>query len=302
MLLSIIIVSWNTRELLADCLAAVASELAPFAPGATECFVVDNASSDGSAAMVRARFPWVRLLESSENLGFARGNNLALQQAMGEFVLLLNSDTRLHGGSLAGLVEFLARTPNAGAVGPKLLNGDGTLQPSCHPMLTPAREFWRLAFLDRLLPRATYKCERWGNQPHRVDVIKGACLMLRRQALEQVGFLDEEYFMYTEEMDLCRRLALKGWSLWYIPDAVVTHIGEASSKQVAERMYLELYRSKVQFHRKFGGEPEAIRFRRLVGIAYWPRLMVAAAVAPFVPRWRLRARTYWRLLNTLGEM
>ena len=143
--------------------------------------------------------------------------------------------------------------PWGAGCGPRLLNGDGSLQPSCHPMLTPGREFWRLVFLDRLWHRATYPQAQWGlQQPHRVEVIKGACFLLRREAVDQVGLLDDQYFMYTEEMDLCYRLLQAGWELWWVPQAVVTHFGEASSRQVAQDMYVQLYRSKVQFHRKLG--------------------------------------------------
>ncbi len=121
-------------------------------------------------------------------------------------------------------------------------------------MLTPGREFWHLMFLDNIWPRAAYPMEDWDVQtPRRVEVIKGACFLVRREALDKVGLLDERYHMYTEEVDLCYRLSEEGWQLWYVPAAVVTHFGGASSNQNAIEMYLELYRSKIQFYRKFGG-------------------------------------------------
>jgi GT2 family glycosyltransferase len=164
-------------------------------------------------------------------------------------------------------------------------------------MLTPEREFWRLMFFDRLWRRATYVQERWDwETPHPVEVIKGACF------LEQVGLLDEGYFMYTEEMDLCYRLLQVRWRLWWVPQAVVKHYGEASSKQMAEAMYVQLYRSKVQFHRKFGGPRRADRFKRLIRLAYGPRLAVAALGAPFSPALAARASTYRRLLAELPSM
>jgi GT2 family glycosyltransferase len=242
--------------------------------------------------MVSERFPDVRLFRNDENVGFARANNQALAETRGDLVLLLNSDTEVRTGALATLAEFMAEHPRAGAVGPRLLNGDGSLQLSCHPMLTPEREFWRLSFLDRIAPRATYRMEHWRtDEPRQVEVIKGACLMLRREALDQIGPLDEGYFMYTEEVDLCHRLAQAGWELWWEPRAEVVHYGEASTRQAAERMYLQLYRSKVQFYRKFGGERQAVRYKRLVRIAYWPR----AVLSP-------RKQVYRRLLAELGEM
>ncbi|MEJ5308901.1 MAG: glycosyltransferase family 2 protein [Anaerolineae bacterium] len=310
--LSIVIVNWNTQALLADCLTSIRAGFAqPDSQGRDgvpasllyEVLVVDNASADGSAAMVKAHFPWVHLIENTENVGFARANNQAILQSSGRYVLLLNSDTEVYPGALETLVQFLEASPQAGGCGPKLLNGDGSLQSSCHPMLTPGREFWRLMFLDRIWRWATYDQERWdAATPRQVEVIKGACFLLRRAALEQVGLLDEQYFMYTEEMDLCYRLLRAGWQLWWVPQAVVIHYGEASSKQMAENMYVQLYRSKVQFHRKFGTDRRANRFKRLVALAYWPRWAIAALVARFRPQAATRARTYRRLLAELPTM
>jgi N-acetylglucosaminyl-diphospho-decaprenol L-rhamnosyltransferase len=330
--LSVVIVNWNTRELLAACLESVvrsqhdnragartavgreserpqvgSQESGDFTllpcPVTPEVFVVDNASADDSAAMVRKRFPWVRLIENRENVGFAQGNNQAIQQATGRYVLLLNPDTLVHSGALDALLSFLQTHPRAGAAGARLLNSDGTLQPACHPMLTPGREFWRLSFLDSILPRATYPMTRWDTAtPRRVEVIKGACLLVRRAALDQVGVLDDSYFMYTEEVDLCYRLAEAGWELWYVPAAVVTHFGEASSRQAPEAMYLQLYRSKIQFYRKFGGERRARQAKLLLALAYAPRAAVVGAAALARSDRRTRARTYRRLLAALPSM
>jgi hypothetical protein len=302
--LSIIIVNWNTHELLVQCLQSIAENVRTCERVNVETFVVDNASTDGSAEMVRERFPWVRLIENAENVGFARANNQALREATGRYAVLLNSDAELLPGTLQTLVDFMDAHPEAGACGPLLFNGDGqSLQPSCHPVLTPWREFWRLAFLDRVIPRATYPMERWErSQPREVEVIKGACLVLRREALDQVGVLDEQYFMYTEEMDLCYRLAHDGWKLYWVPQARVIHHGEASSKQVAEEMYLQLYRSKVQFHRKFGGEGRVRWFKFLVALAYLPRWAAAGVGQLIARKWRPRARVYRRMLRELGEM
>jgi hypothetical protein len=272
-------------------------------PTAIETIVVDNGSTDGSPRMVQAQFPWVTLLENRANLGFAQANNLAISQAQGEFLLLLNSDTRLLPGALQALLAFMAAHPPAGACGARLLNDDGSLQPSCQPMLTPEREFWRLSFLDMLLPRATYRMASWPlDQPRQVEIIKGACLLLRRAALDEIGRLDEAYFMYTEEVDLCYRLAQAGWELWWVPQAQVIHYGAASSRQAAEAMYLQLYRSKVQFYRKFGGERRARRFKRLVRLAYWPRLAAATLVTLTTSRLANETRIYRQLLAELANM
>lgn len=298
--LSVIIVNWNTRELLAQCLASIEA-YPPEVP--YEVWVVDNASGDGSAAMVRERFPGVRLIENEENVGFAAANNQAIEESRGKYVLLLNPDTEVQAGALQALLVFAEAHHQAGACGARLCYADGGLQPSCAPMHTPAREFWKLAYLDRIWRLASYPMRRWDPEtPRRVEAIKGACLLLRREALEQVGPLDEQYFMYTEEVDLCYRLAEAGWELWWVPQATVTHYGEESSRQAREGMYLQLYKSKVQFYRKTGGEERAARFKGLVRVAYWPRIAVAAAGGLLWPALAARAGTYRRLLAELPGM
>lgn len=301
--ISIIIVSWNTRDLLAQCLQSLEDNTENPGRFSIEVFVVDNASIDGSPQVVRERFPHIHLIENVQNVGFAQANNQAIPLSTGRYVVLLNSDTEVFPGTLEALGEFMDAHPEAGGCGPVLLNADGTLQPSCHPMLTPEREFWRLMFLDRIWPRATYVQTRWDRStPRQVEVIKGACFMLRREALNQVGLLDNQYFMYTEEMDLCYRLLEAGWTLWWVPEAEVKHYGEASSRQMAEEMYIQLYRSKVQFHRKFGGSRRAGYFKRLLWLAYWPRLLTVGLASILNPRLVDRARVYRRLLVELHTM
>lgn len=301
--LSIVIVNWNTRQMLTGCLDSLEQGIAPLDRSSVETFVVDNASADGSATMVRQHFPWAQVIENAQNIGFAAGNNQAIAQAGGRYVLLLNSDTVVHPGALTELLAFMDADSTAGACGARLLNSDGTLQPSCQPMLTPEREFWCLTFLERVWSRATYPMHTWDNfTPRRVDVIKGACLLLRRSAIDEVGLLDDGYFMYTEEVDLCYRLARAGWTLWYVPVAVVTHFGEASSRQMAETMYVQLHRSKVQFYRKFGGTARARRFKVLLGLAYTPRALFATMRSQMDATWLPRAHTYRRLLVELPAM
>ncbi len=299
--LSVIIINWNTRDYLAQCLRALKKEIQTSRHLSTEVWVVDNASDDGSAGMVREQFSWVQVIENAKNVGFARANNQAIERAHGHYVVLLNSDTAVHLHALQTMVAFMDAHPKASSCGPRLLNADGSLQPSCHPILTPGREFWRLMFLDRLWRKATYDQASWDlSKPRRVEMIKGACLLLRRAALDQVGLLDEQYFMYTEEMDLCYRLLQAGWVLWWLPSAVVTHYGEASSQQMAEEMYIQLYRSKAQFHRKFGGEREVKRFRRLLQLAYAPRWAAVTLGSIAAPALSARAHTYRRLLRELA--
>jgi GT2 family glycosyltransferase len=321
MYLSVIIVNWNTRDLLARCLESLASDRSMAIVGTnratrgemdgvhgpagllSEVIVVDNGSTDGSSDMVREEYPYVHLMEMGENAGFSRANNVGIRKSQGRYVVLLNSDTEVQYGALPALVTFMGAHPRVGACGPRLLNTDGTLQSSCHPMLTPGREFWRLLFLEHVWSRATYQMRNWDvARSRQVEVIKGACLMLRQEALDEVGLLDESYFMYTEEVDLCYRLGQAGWELWWVPQAQVVHLEAQSSRQVAEEMYVELYRSKVRFYRKFGGVQYAARFKRFVQLAYWPRLVSARLAAPFSPSLTSRALTYRRLLAELPGM
>lgn len=299
----IVIVSWNTRELLASCLDSVAAEVASVGSGEIEVIVVDNASLDASLDMVRRKYPWVRTIANSENLGFAVANNQAIEASQGEYVLLLNSDTVVHAGAVQALYEFMEHRPDAGVAGAKLLNEDESLQDSCRPMLTPWREFWRLVYLDRLWPRASYNMAGWdGAAPRQVEVMMGACMMLRRRALDEVGLLDTSYFMYTEEVDLCYRLASAGWKLWYVPLAKVTHYGQASSRQVENEMFVQLYRSKVQFYRKTGGEQLANRFKLILRAVYYPRLAFARLLTPFSGSASGQAARFSSLLGDLASM
>jgi GT2 family glycosyltransferase len=314
--LSILIVNWNTCDLVVQCLQSLSDTAdrivqypneghgLTFRSYHAEVIVVDNASTDNSGLVVQQRFTWARLIENTFNTGFAPANNQAFQQSTGRYVLLLNSDTLVHAKAIETLVEFMDEHPRCGAGGALLLNADGSLQPSCHPMLTPWREFWRLTFLDRTWRRATYDMKKWSvSSPRRVETIKGACLIVRRDALESSEpLLDERYFMYTEEVDLCYRLTQAGWELYWVPLARVTHLGEASSRQAYNAMYVQLYRSKVQFYRKFGGEPRARLFKRLVTFAYLPRYVVARILSLSRPSFAARTDTVNQLLAELPKM
>lgn len=276
--LSIIIVSWNTRELLQACLASVYSSLQVLTRADLEIWVVDNQSSDGSADMVAERFPDVNLIRSPANLGFAGGNNAGLRQATGKFVLLLNPDTVVRPGGLDNLVRFLEGTPQAGAAGSRLLNPDGSLQVSCYPFPTVSREIWRLLHLDRLRTYGIYDMSGWSlAEPHPVEVIQGASLIVRKTVLDEVGLMDESYFMYTEEVDLCYRIHQAGWGLAWVPGSQVVHYGGQSTAQVAEKMFLCLYQSKLQFFRKFFGPTRAAMYKGVLYIASLLRVAMSFA-------------------------
>jgi GT2 family glycosyltransferase len=305
--LSVIIVSWNTRELLAECLESVWAEIAARPASGFEVVVVDNASHDGSAEMVRSRFGWARLIANQENVGFARANNQALPTTSGRYVLLLNPDTRLEPGALRTLVDFLDEHPSAGAAGARLINADGSLCVSCQPAPTLAREAWRLFHLDRLYPLAAYTMAGWSpDTPRQVDVVQGACMLLRRAAIERVGPLDEDYFIYSEEVDLCHRLRRAGWQIWWVPEATVMHYGGRSTRQVAAAMFLRLYQGKVLYFRKNHGRPAAARYKLILAAAAVGRLVVTplAWLRPETERRRdlVLAGHYRRLLRALPDL
>lgn len=283
--LSIIIVNWNTRDLLAQCLASLFEQpttddgqpvLSVVGGRRWAVWVVDNASTDGSAQMVRERFPQVRLIENTENVGFARANNQAISQSAGRYVLLLNPDTEVQPGALEALVRFMDAHTQAGAAGARLLNPDGTLQLSCYPAPTLPREFWRLFHLDVLWPYACYPTAGWDpNTPREVDVVQGACLILRREALDQVGLLDEDYFIYSEEVDLCHRLRQHGWKVCWVPQATVMHYGGQSTQQVAAEMFLRLYQGKLLYFRKHHGWLAAQVYKLILLAAALTRLLLS---------------------------
>ena len=201
--------------------------------------------------MVKEYFPQVKLKKNEKNLGFARANNQALRLSSGEFVLLLNPDTIVKPNAIEKLVKFLESTPKAGGAGSRLLNPDGSLQVSAYPQPTLFREFWRMFHLDNWVHSARYPSDYWSlDQPIKVDVLMGACLLIRREALDVVGFFDEEYFIYSEEVDLCTRLNHAGWDLYWVPNAEVIHFGGQSTQQVAEEMFLRLYEGKILYFRK----------------------------------------------------
>ena len=269
--------------------------------------MVDNSSTDDSPRMVRDKFPQVHLVENRENVGFARANNQAMQRCTGKYILLLNPDTLIASGALQALVDFLDKHPEAGAAGTRILNPDGSLQVSSHPRPTLSRELWRLFYLDRLSPYAEYPVNKWEtNQPQDVDVLMGACLLLRKEVLDQVGFLDEDYFMYSEEVDLCYRIQRAGWRLFWVPRAEVVHFGGQSTKQVPTEMFLNLYHGKIKYFRKHYGGSSAQIYKLILRIAALSRLIIAPFL--FFERSSRRqqhltlADRYWRLILALPRM
>lgn len=257
--LSIVIVNWNTRDDLGRCLLALRPAAAHLA---LQVVVVDNASSDGSAALVARRFPEAEVLALRRNLGFAAANNLGLARCTGRYQLLLNPDCLVHAGALEELVADADAHPEAGLLGPRLLNGDGSLQYSCRSFPTPAALLLRNTFFGRILPRnpwvSGYLMSGWHHdQPRNVDWISGACLMVRADARAQFGDLDDSFFMYCEDMDWCLRAWRAGWQVRYVPGPAVTHLVGRSSDRRPVAMTVEHHRSMLRYVRKHYGRVAA---------------------------------------------
>lgn len=302
--IDIIIVSWNTKTLLANCLHSVV-EATP--PGTYKIWVVDNGSTDGTQDMLASAYPQVRLIQNQENVGFARANNQAINEGAGKYVLLLNPDTIIHPGSLEIMKNFLRETPSAGAVGPLVYNPNGTLQTSAYPAPTLFRELWRLFHLDKLIPIGSYRQSDWEHdRPREVENLLGACILVRRSVLNQIGLFDEHYFMYSEEIDLCFRMRRAGWQIYWLPEASIVHFGGQSTHQVAEAMFLELYRGKILYFKKHYGLAIGMLYKLIILLA----TLVRFAFAPFIvfsvgeqySARRQLLRRYWTLLKSLPAM
>lgn len=301
--LSIVIVSWNTCDLLDACLQSVLAE-ATAAELAAEVFVVDNHSTDRSVEMVRRSYPGVKLIENKHNPGFAGANNQALALASGRYYLLLNPDTYVLEDGLGALVRFMDAHPEAGAAGARLLNADGSLQQSCSPEPTLTREAWRLFHLDELKPIGAYAMDQWrADVARQVDVVQGAAMIVRAAVIEQVGLLDEGYFMYSEEVDWCTRIRRAGWQIYWTPDARIIHYGGQSARQIADAMFLQLYRGKVQYFHKHNGEAATGVYKTVLACATLARL-AASPLAWIEPEPARKqhlnlARQYRMLLRSL---
>jgi GT2 family glycosyltransferase len=266
---SIIIVNWNTRQLLADCINDVKSYTHDLT---YEIIVVDNASSDGSQEMVRATFPDVHLIANNENVGFARANNQAIRCSRGRYVLLLNSDAFVRDQTIAQTVAFMDAHPAAGMVGCKLRYADGRLQPSCTTFPTLFTELLIATQLERLFPKSrlfgAYRMTYWDfNDIREVDVIMGAYMLVRATAIEQLGMLDESYFMYSEEVDWCYRFKQNGWKVYFYPYVETIHLWGGSSKPVRVEMLIQLYLSRVAFFRRYYGTTSANLLKLIVGFS-----------------------------------
>jgi N-acetylglucosaminyl-diphospho-decaprenol L-rhamnosyltransferase len=309
----VIIVSWNVRDDLLRCITALLGSQVSGGP-AIEVIVVDNASHDGTVQAL-SDLP-VTLIANPVNIGYGRGNNIGLRAARGKHLLILNPDTIPQAGMLEPLINFTEENPRAAIVAPRLLNADGTVQPAAFsfptlpmaaidlfplPSLVPGR--FRVWLRDSSI-NGRYRQETSSSAPFMIDHPLGACFLIRREAFEQCGGFDEHIFIYSEEIDLALRYTRAGWQCWQVPASRVVHLGGQSTRQMPERMFVELWRSRLYLYSKHYSlarrlllkymvraamlrDLAAVSFRRLVGINREndePRLRRAKAVIKMTSR------------------
>ncbi|OGP53828.1 MAG: hypothetical protein A2Y65_06035 [Deltaproteobacteria bacterium RBG_13_52_11] len=290
--LSFILVNWNTKGLILEALRSIVDTVHGYG---YEILVVDNGSKDGSPEAISKAFPQVRLILNNRNHGFARAVNQALVQATGSYIVLLNSDARLMEGAIQALVAFMEKETDVGIAGGQLINADGSRQNSIAPFPSLATELLNKRLLRTLFPHQYPGKE--GNYPYPIDVdsLVGACIIVRCQAIEEVGNLDDGYFFFMEETDWCFRMREKGWRISFVPGAQILHLQGASASMAKAEARIEYYRSRYRFFITWYGRGKAVLLK--AGLVL--RLVGEVAINSSLfwnKRYRERWRGYCRLL------
>jgi len=274
--ISIVIVNWNTKEILKNCLQSIYEQTKDIA---FETIVIDNGSTDGSVEMIKGRFPEVVLIENDENRGFAAANNQGIAIAKGQYVLLLNSDTVILDNAIEKTFKFAEENPDSGVIGCRVLNSDKTLQPTCFMFPSLVNRVLFTGYFYKLFPKNKFfgreRMTWWNRNTQReVDVVTGCYMLVSRKAIEQVGVMDEIFFMYAEEIDWCYRFKQAGWKNLFTPDAEIIHLGGASAiRHKAERALLK-DKSDILFMCKYWPKWKVCLGVTLKGLFYLTRLLV----------------------------
>jgi hypothetical protein len=291
--LSINIVSWNTKEYLLPCIDSILQKKGSIP---VEIIIVDNGSRDGSGEEVKKQFPGIHLIENGRNLGFAKAVNQGLRVSSGRYLLLLNPDTQLRQGAIENLVSFMGRHAEAGIAGAQLLNEDGSKQNSIANFPSLATELLNKSVLRRVFPRRFPGRDRVYPEPIEVDSVIGACMMVRREALDQVGFLDEDYFLFLEETDWCYRMKMAGWKTYHVPQVEVLHFQGKSAEAERKRAKVEYYRSRYYFFKKNKGNLQwaILLIGLMIRLGFELLSMALASLVTLftVKRWRKRFSIY----------
>jgi GT2 family glycosyltransferase len=280
--ISVCIVNWNTKELLSNCIDSILEKTSDVS---YEVIVVDNNSTDGSAEMVKRRFPNCKLIESKENLGFSRGNNLGLWEATGKYILFLNPDTILITNALLGMFQFMEVNTDVGAVGCKLRSQDGSIQFTCartYPSLW--NQFCDMMMLNRLFPRSkmfsTIEMVYWDHKDSSaVDCLSGACIFAMKGIVTELRGFDEGFFMYAEDVDLCYRIKREGWTLYYLASEEIFHLEGASSKKQSQEYFSTIAMRESNYHlfEKHRGKIPAQLYKTITFIGSIFRLIIIMA-------------------------
>jgi O-antigen biosynthesis protein len=274
MKLSVIIISYNVKYFLERCLHTVQKAMTGIEP---DIFVVDNDSSDGSADMVAEKFPCVRLIRNSSNLGFSRANNQALAYVKSEYVLFLNPDTLIEEDTLVRSIEFMDNHPAAGAMGVKMKNGEGDFLPESKrsaPTLESA--FYKLTGLTRLFPGSEifgkyYLSHLDADQAHKIEVLTGAFFFARKKTLDRTGWFDEDFFMYGEDIDLSVRILKNGYDIWYYPGTSIVHFKGESTRKSGMSHVFTFYNAMLIYARKHFKSPCSVLLMPVIFLAVWLR-------------------------------
>jgi len=278
---SIVIVNWRTPVLLKQCLQSISKDAQA---NNFEVYVVDNASGDDSLHLLATEFPYVKVIANDSNVGFSKACNQAIKMAKGQYILLLNPDTIIVDNAVSNLADFLDNHPQCGAVGPKILNDDGTLQLACRRNFpSPTAAFFRLTYLSRLFPQhpvlAKYNMTYADpDEISEVEVLSGSCMMVRREVIDQIGLLDEDIFMHGEDIDWCWRIKQVGWQIFYCPQATIYHSHGASSRLRPIATTLDFHKGMAIFYRKHLAKNYWPVFNQLVYVAIWIRALVFAII------------------------
>jgi hypothetical protein len=289
---SVIIVNRNTKKELYDCLKSIFEQSSNCS---IEVIVVDNASQDDSQFMVKNEFPIITLIENSQNLGFARANNIGIKAASGRYVALVNSDVVVLKDCIEKLISSMDENSDVGIAGPKILNADNSLQPSCGRFPSLWNNFCQAVGLEIVFPMSSFfgdwTMKYWAHDSlRRVDVLNGCFWMVRRKALEEVGLLDERFFMYGEDLDWCRRFHDAGWDVCFYPDAQAIHYGGASSATAPIRFYLEMQRADLQYWEKHHGRLKQVCYGLIILLRHLIRVVLFAIIYLVHPQSRSRTR------------
>ena len=274
--LSIVIVNWNTKDLLMACLDSLSKQQITYK---TEIIVVDNASSDGSAEIVNKNYQHVKLIRNDMNLGFGKANNIGMKQSHGRYICLLNSDVVVLPGCIESLIKFMDQNKSIGISSPKILSPDMIMQSTCRKLPSLWNNICETLYLNRLFPKSNLLSgEHMTFFDHatisKVEGLAGCCLMIRKAALDQAGLFDERFFIYFEETDLCKRFRLAGWDIVYFPDAAIIHHHAGSSSKDPVRFNIEFIKSQMQYWKKNHSKAAVIIFMFILLIHHGTRLIL----------------------------